>query len=186
MTAVTYHESPACSRPRRTNVPLFNRLALTAIDAYRKHLSPWRSYFSPKRVLTGTAGYRAVRCACGAMGCPTCSTAGRYFFERYPLRKAYNLQKAYLERCAEMAAIHTIASSFAPEDAIPAIAAKFGKSRHEAKRHVDNYHEQKRKDEDNRRRSRCDGCDPPPVIFCVDPCPGPVDNVACDVAPCAP
>jgi putative component of membrane protein insertase Oxa1/YidC/SpoIIIJ protein YidD len=63
-------------------------LALLAIDAYQRHLSPYKGF---------TCAYRCVK------GGPSCSTIGARLIRRYGVVDGLLLTRRQLQRCAQVA-----------------------------------------------------------------------------------
>ncbi|GEM_PF-3484641 len=166
-------------------------MALAAIRFYRTHLSHLKSY----------------QCACGAMGCPTCSTMGMRVFRRYPVMQAVAMQRQYFEKCRQMSAIFNIAAANDAGRAALIVQQQFGMAAAHAERLVSRaqaYNEEKK---EKRRSSGSEKenndcwlsyCDPGPYACvpishhggtgdCGDTghCdPGHCDVGHCDVGPC--
>ncbi|HEY8962929.1 MAG TPA: hypothetical protein VIN59_00555 [Alphaproteobacteria bacterium] len=95
---------------------IFSRFAEHAIAEYRRNFS-------------ATKGYK---CACGAVGCMTCSTVGIKAFKKYGAAKALGILDAQLKKCGRMADIFNMAAVMPVKKAVAAIKEKYGIIEHRA------------------------------------------------------
>jgi putative component of membrane protein insertase Oxa1/YidC/SpoIIIJ protein YidD len=174
MDAATFTLNQEFNARSGAKTPSFSsRIALAGISFYRKNLSQ----------------HKGFSCACGAMGCPTCSTMGLRLFRRFSPTDAFALQQKYFEKCREMKAIFDIARSNPPEIAVTMIQDQFGKTPLQSSILVDRalqYGRPAEKDENGepkKKRSRgrsgsvFDGCgNINPVFVPLDCAPGPCDG----------
>lgn len=141
MDAATFTLNQEFNARSGARASISSRIVLAGINFYRNYLSQ----------------HKGFSCACGAMGCPTCSTMGLRLFRRFSLTDAFALQQKYFEKCREMKAIYDIARANPSDLASTMIQEQFGKTPLQAELLINKaleYGRPKEKDENGQPKKR--------------------------------
>ncbi len=176
---------------RHPSRQIAGKFAQHAITYYRTNLSAKKGY----------------RCACGVMGCMTCSTVGLKLYKKFGPVRATRLLVGQFAKCRKMAGIFNMAAKMPVDDAAAAVTQKYGMMAHRARSLVmvaqsqmacDTSEEQKKKSPARRRTEFCvaaegayclpDACDVGSMMACdagLSSCELPACEMsACEVGSC--